>query len=56
MKVCVDLSEQELAALELMARGRQIRITAGDLPAAPEDRAIAKLLVAAQNTLRPVQP
>ena len=52
MKLTVDLSEQELTALEFVARARQIRITAGDLAAAPEDRAIAKVLLAAR-TVRP---
>lgn len=47
----VTLTDQEVAALEILARGRQIRIVAGITPAEPEDRAIAKVLLAARAEL-----
>jgi hypothetical protein len=51
LKIEVDLTDQELAALELLARGRQIRILAEAIPAQPADRAIAKVLLAG-NVMR----
>jgi hypothetical protein len=42
----VTLSDQELFALSLLARARQIRIVAGEIEGEPEDRAIAKVLSA----------
>jgi hypothetical protein len=46
MKLTVELTDQELGALQLLARGRQLKIVAGVLPSEPDDRAIAKVLLA----------
>jgi hypothetical protein len=46
VRLDVNLTDQELDALEILARGRQIKIAAGIIPAEPEDRAIAKVLLA----------
>ncbi len=55
MKLHVELSDQELEALRLLARGRQVRIVAGALNAAPEDRAIARILLAAEPSTDEVE-
>lgn len=48
MRLEVELTDQELGALELLARGRQIRLIAMGSEPAPEDRAIAKILLASK--------
>lgn len=48
IRITLELSAGEVAALEVMCRGRQIQITAGTLRSEPEDRALARLLLAAR--------
>ncbi len=48
MKLEIELTGEELEALWVLARGRMIKIVAGQEAAAPADRAIAKVLLSAQ--------
>jgi hypothetical protein len=54
VKITVDLTDQELAGLDVLARGRQVQIVAGVIPSNPEDRAIAKLMLAARDAATPI--
>lgn len=52
MRITLELTDEEVTALDVMARGRQIRIVAGTSKGSPEDRAIARILIAAEEAKR----